>query len=83
MAKAKEYTTVVYQLRDDRKVVYVGITNDPERREQEHRIEGKKFTKLVVTSRKMTEEGAKKKRAEQLEAYRRNHDGKNPKYNKD
>jgi hypothetical protein len=31
----------------------------------------------------MTEDGAKKKRIEQLEAYRRSHGGKNPKYNKD
>jgi predicted GIY-YIG superfamily endonuclease len=64
-------------------VVYVGTTTDPERREQEHRAEGKRFTRLVVTSRRMTEEGAKQKRIEQLETYRRNHEGKSPRYNKD
>jgi predicted GIY-YIG superfamily endonuclease len=83
MAKKPRRDTVTYQLRHDRKVVYIGTTSDPDRREQDHRAEGKRFTKLVVTSRSMTEEGAKKKRVEQLEAYRRSHDGKNPKYNKD
>ena len=73
--------TVTYELRDGRKVVYRGITNDPEFREAQHRSEGKKFTKLVVTSCKMTREDAEKKEAELLETYRRNHSGKNPKYN--
>ena len=31
----------------------------------------------------MTAEGAKKKEAEALAAYRKSHGGKNPKYNKD
>jgi predicted GIY-YIG superfamily endonuclease len=83
MAKKPKRETVTYQLRNNRKVVYIGTTTDPERREQEHRAEGKRFTKLAVTSRRMTEDGAKAKRIEQLEAYRRSHDGKNPKYNKD
>jgi predicted GIY-YIG superfamily endonuclease len=83
MARKPRRDTVTYQLRHNRKVVYIGTTSDPDRREQAHRAEGKRFTKLVVTSRSMTEEGAKKKRIEQLEAYRRSHDGKNPKYNKD
>ena len=80
MSKKKD--TVTYELKDGNKVVYVGTTNDPERREKEHRAGGKKFGRMNVTSRKMTEDGAKKKEAERLATYRRNQ-GENPKYNKD
>ena len=82
-SKKKPRDTVVYELRDRRKVVYRGITSDPERREAEHRGEWKQFTKLVVTSRRITREGAEKKEAELLATYRRNHGGKNPTYNQE
>ena len=74
--------TVTYELKCGNKVVYVGTTNDPERREAEHERQGKNFTKLNVTSRKMTDTGAKKKEAERLKTYRKNQ-GKNPLYNED
>ena len=64
-------------------MVYRGTTNNPERREQEHRDEGKRFGYLNVTSRRMTEDGAKKKEDGNLAMYRKNHGGRNPKYNKD
>ena len=75
--------TVTYELKEGNKVLYVGTTNDPERREQEHKESGKKFGHMNITSRKMTEEGAKKKEAERLAQYRKNHKNKNPKLNKD
>ena len=81
MAKARK--TVTYDLRNGRKVVYKGTTNNPERREKEHRDEGKKFTKMTVTSRRMTDDGAKLKEEKQLEQYRSSHGRENPKYNKD
>ena len=79
---SKKQDTVTYELKQGNKVVYVGTTNDPDRREQEHRENGKKFGHMNVTSRRMTEAGAMKKEAERIETYRKNH-GKNPKYNKD
>jgi predicted GIY-YIG superfamily endonuclease len=79
---AKKHDTVTYELKDGNKVVYVGTTNDPERREQEHKDAGKKFGHMNITSRRMTDEGAKKKEAERLKTYRKNQ-GDNPKYNKD
>ena len=79
---AKKQDTVTYELKQGNKVLYIGITNDPERREQEHREEGKKFKRMKVTSRCMTEEGATKKEAERLTRYRKNQ-GRNPIYNKD
>jgi predicted GIY-YIG superfamily endonuclease len=81
MAK-KPNDTQTYELKQKGKVVYKGTTNDLERREAEHKKEGKKFTKMTPTSRKMTEDGAKKKEAKELGTYRKNQ-GKNPKYNKD
>lgn len=78
----KKQDTVTYELKQGNKVVYVGTTNDPERREQDHRKDGKQFSHMNVTSRCMTEEGAKKKETERIETYRKNQ-GKNPKYNKD
>ena len=77
----KKQDTVTYELKQGNKVVYVGTTNEPERREQEHREEGKKFGHMNITSRRMTENGAKKKEKERLETYRKNQ-GKHPKYNK-
>lgn len=73
--------TVTYELRDGRKAVYRGITSDPERRAATHLADGKKFTKMVVTSSRMTRKGAARKEAKLLETYQRNHGGKLPKYN--
>ena len=75
--------TVTYDLKKGRKVVYRGTTNDPDRREREHRDAGIDFDQLVPTSRRMTPKGAKNREAENLERYRRNHGGENPRYNKD
>ena len=80
---AKKRDTVTYLLLDKGKVVYKGTTNDLEKTEQRHKNQGKRFTSIKPTSRKITEEGAKEKEAAQLEAYRKGHGGKNPKYNKD
>ena len=79
----KKRDTVTYELKQGREIVYRGTTNDPEQREQEHRDEGKRFTHLLVTSRRMTEEGAKQKESEALQTYREGHGGLNPRYNKD
>lgn len=78
---AKKRNTVTYQLKKGRKVVYIGKTNDPERREQEHKKEGKKFTKMLITSPRKTEDGAKKQEQNELERYKKNQ-GKLPRYNK-
>lgn len=79
----KKRDTVTYNLSDKGKVVYKGTTNDLEERKQQHKNERKRFTSIIPTSVKMTEEGAKEKESKQLETYRKSHGGKNPKYNKD
>jgi len=79
MASRRDYYR--YELREGRRVVYVGITNDPERREQEHRSEGKVFTSMHVIRPAVTETGAREWEQQRLETYRTNHGGKDPKYN--
>ena len=75
--------TVVYELKDGNEIVYIGITNDPEGRELKHRREGKKFGHLRVASVRMTRASARLRERIRLAVYRRYHQGKNPKYNKD
>ncbi len=74
---------MTYDLKKGREVVYRGTTKDPERREREHRDAGLDFDRLVPTSRRVTSQGAKDREADNLERYRRNHGGRNPRYNKD
>jgi len=75
--------TVTYDLKEGSKIVYRGTTNNLERREQEHQNEGKRFSNMTPTSRRMTEEGAKKKEEKLLKTFRQSHGGRNPRYNKD
>ncbi len=77
----RAHKTVTYALHDGRKKVYIGTTDNPERRVREHEAEGKRFTRMDVTSRRMTDEGAKRKEAEQLASYRGSHTRRNPRYN--
>ena len=50
--------TFKYELRRGNRVVYVGITNDLERREAEHRNEGMDFTSLTKVGNKTTRDAA-------------------------
>ena len=76
-----EKDTYKYQLKRGNEVVYVGITNDPERREAEHR-QDKVFDKMELVGRRTTSDGAKNWEADRIETYMGNHGGKTPKYNK-
>ncbi|EAY56070.1 MAG: hypothetical protein UBAL2_86920229 [Leptospirillum rubarum] len=71
-----------YELWNGRKLVYVGISNDPERRINEHDGSEKRFTTMRVIGPKVSEETARDWEQERLESYRRNHNGRNLKHNK-
>lgn len=73
---------VRYELVQGREVVYRGITTDPRRREAEHRQQGKRFDQLRSIGPRVTEATAQRWERGALESYRKNHGGKNPKYNK-
>jgi predicted GIY-YIG superfamily endonuclease len=80
MAKKRKYHR--YELKEGSKVVYRGITNDPQRREREHKEEGKQFSHMRVIGPSATKKTAEIWEEESLESYRRHHRGENPKYNK-
>jgi len=71
-----------YYLKKGRKILYIGITNDPERREEQHRKEGKNFTHMHIVGPSVTKESAEKWEEETLKKYRQQHNGNNPRYNK-
>lgn len=71
-----------YELRDKGIIVYVGIANDPETREKEHKRERKRFTSMNVIKPPVTQQSAERWEENRLETYRNNHKGKNPRYNK-
>lgn len=75
-----ERDTTRYELRNGNKVVYVGITNDPIRRDQEHAAD-KNFTKMVPIGPKVTRATAERWEEERIATYKQNHQGERPKYN--
>lgn len=80
MARRRNYYR--YELKQDHKLVYVGITNNPTRREIEHSKEGKRFTKMAVVGPVVTKKTAEKWEEERLSKYSKNHGGNTPSYNK-
>jgi hypothetical protein len=74
-------THLNYDLKDGRKIVYRGTTNDIERRMAEHERAGKRFTHAVVQGARKTPAGARSEERASLARYRRSHRGANPRYN--
>jgi len=70
-----------YALKQGRKTVYIGETNDLEARAEEHQSDGKRFTRLEPLGRAMTKDSALRREEEALRAYRSRHHGRNPRYN--
>ena len=73
--RTRKRNTYLYSLYDKGRLVYEGISVDPERRAKEHKNSGKKFTRLVVKSSRM-------KRKNALKAEKRAIIKRRPKYNK-
>lgn len=69
-----------YQLKDGNEIKYIGITNDPDRRESEHNSD-KKFNKMDVVGPAVSKETAQQWEEDRLQTYRNGHEGQNPKYN--
>ncbi len=75
--------TRTYALYNGRTKVYIGASDDLKRRAKVHRRSGHTFTRIVPTSRAMTKEGARRRKQEHLNTYRRTHKGRSPRYNDD
>jgi predicted GIY-YIG superfamily endonuclease len=69
-----------YTLRNNHKVVYHGVTNDPERRINEHTNGGKKFSSYTIGFPCSREEAFRRER-DAIDTYRDNQ-GRRPRYNK-
>jgi len=65
---------------EEHKIVYIGKTNDSKRREQEHKDDGKKFSKMKLEF-PCSAEVATKREQEEIKKYQKSHKGKKPKYN--
>ncbi|HEX9782101.1 MAG TPA: hypothetical protein VGA56_05120 [Opitutaceae bacterium] len=74
--------TYRYVLRDGRKVVQYGITDDLERREEEHDADDKRFTSMTPVGPRVTRETAEAWEQERIDVYKRTHEGRPPRYNK-
>ena len=79
---AQKRDTYKYELKQGNKVVYVGITDDPGRREQEHRNDGKQFTSMNIVGNASTRQGASACEEQRIQTYMGNHHGQTPQYNK-
>jgi len=79
---AQKRDTYKYELKQGNKVVYVGITDDPGRREQEHRNDGKQFTSMTIVGNASTRQGASAWEEQRIQTYMDNHHGQTPQYNK-
>lgn len=77
----KKRDTCNYNLWDSHEKVYEGITDDPRRREGEHRQEGKRFDQMKISGPRVSRETALEREQEAIEKYRRGHGGRPPKYN--
>jgi len=80
MARLRD--TWLYELKDSNKIVYYGISHDPDKRAIQHSNAGKKFTHINIKSVALTRESAEKRERQEIQRYQRQRRGRSPKYNK-
>lgn len=73
--------TKKYELYRGNKLVYVGITNDLERRANEHRAEGMQFTRMEQVGRASSRQSAGDWETGRIQTYMSHHGGETPEYN--
>lgn len=73
--------TFRYCLKEGNKIVYIGITNNFERRFVEHE-KVKEFRTMQKVGPKVSRDTAEKWESERLNTYSKNHQGRLPEYNK-
>ncbi len=73
--------TTKYLLKKGNKILYAGITDDFDRRFNEHE-KTKEFGHMIQVGRKTTRAGAENWESKQIERYQKNHNGAKPSLNK-
>ena len=81
MSGSGKKKSVTYKLVKNNKAVYIGTTNNPQLRNQQHSQSGKIYDFMVVTSPKLPRLEAERREVRNIESYRKA-TGKNPRYNK-
>lgn len=71
-----------YVLRDRRFVVKHGITTSPNQRMVQMENEGLRFTSMCIDPVAVSEETARKREKERVNAHQKSHKGRKPRYNK-
>ena len=80
---ARPRDTARYVRRDGRKIVSYGITDRKlEERAAEHKAEGKRFTSMKQVGPRVTREKALEWEQGRIDAYKKGHGGRPPRYNK-
>lgn len=79
--KMSNRDTSRYILKNGNRIEYIGITNDPERRMNEHSRD-KSFTTMEIVGPKVKRATAEKWETERIETYANNHNGSAPPLNK-
>lgn len=74
--------TFKYRIKDGNEIVYYGITNNLERREQEHRNEGMNFTSMEKIVNVTTRDAAGSWEEANIQRYMSQHGGQRPRYNR-
>jgi hypothetical protein len=77
----KKKDCYVYELKDSNKVVYYGISNDPDRRVIEHENSDKRFTHINILKGPMYKENADIEETTLIFFYQESHEGKPPRHN--
>lgn len=74
--------TYNYELKQGHKVVYRGITTNLNRRHNEHKRSGKKFSHMNYYPYPSSKSTACKREKKSIYIFKRSHSGRKPKYNK-
>jgi len=75
--------TKLYQLLDERTIVYVGISKDVDRRTEQHKRDGRiHFTSSKEISPKLSRPSAERLETQKIQSYQSSHGGEGPKYNR-
>ena len=79
---AQKRDTNKYECYQGNRLVSVGITNDMERREAEHRADGMEFSSMRKIGNVTTPDAASDWETARIQTYQKNHGGDTPLYNK-
>jgi hypothetical protein len=82
MSRRAKRDTYIYELKDSHRIVYYGITNNPDQRLISHDNGRKRFTHMNIIRGPMSRLRAEDLEYDYIQNYQYNHGGRPPRYNK-